>query len=186
MRRIHDAPHTYILTMTNTPSNTYAIQHFNSIAALAGFVGKPAIASAPLLIDQAMIDQFALTTHDHQWIHVDPMRARTQSPYQHTIAHGFLVLSLLTYWQTSCIAFPGAVMALNYGFDKIRFTVPVIEGSRVSARFALTKVVETKPAHARCTWEVTVLAENTERPAVYAEWHILVQYMKDQTDQVSS
>ena len=170
--------------MTHTSPNTCVIQHFDSIAALTGFVGKPAIASAPLLIDQKMIDQFALTTHDHQWIHVDPLRATAESPYQHTIAHGFLVLSLLTYWQTNCIDFPGAVMVLNYGFDKIRFTAPVIEGSQVSAQFALAQVTETRPAHARCTWEVTVQAEHASRPSLYAEWHILVQYGADQPGQV--
>ncbi|WP_193088019.1 MaoC family dehydratase [Advenella sp. FME57] len=162
--------------MTTAPSSACAIQKFDCVAALDRFVGQPAIASAPLLIEQEMINRFAHVTHDHQWIHVDPERAKTQSPSQHTIAHGFLVLSLLTYWQTSCMAFPGAVMALNYGFDKIRFTAPVVAGSRVSASFALTQVTETKPAHARCTWEVTVNAENAPRPSVYAEWHILVQY----------
>lgn len=167
---------TYILAMTTAPTRTSTIQEFDCVAALTQFVGQPAITSAPLLIDQEMINRFAQATHDHQWIHVDPARAMAYSPYQNTIAHGFLVLSLLTYWQTSCIAFPGAVMALNYGFDKIRFTAPVVAGSHVSARFALTQVAETKPAHARCTWDVTVNAENASRPSVYAEWHILVQY----------
>ncbi|MGO1767773.1 MAG: MaoC family dehydratase [Advenella sp.] len=162
--------------MTTTPSRAGPIQQFDCVAALTRFIGQPAIASAPLLIDQEMINRFAQVTHDNQWIHTDPARAMTQSPYQHTIAHGFLVLSLLTYWQRSCIAFPGAVMALNYGFDKIRFTAAVMAGSRVSARFALKQVTETKPAHARCTWEVTVTADNASRPSVYAEWHILVQY----------
>ncbi|HLU01515.1 MAG TPA: MaoC family dehydratase [Advenella sp.] len=166
--------------MTTTSSSACAIQNFDCVASLARFVGQPAITSAPLLLDQKMIDQFAQVTHDHQWIHVDPARAKTQSPYQHTIAHGFLVLSLLTYWQTSCIAFPGAVMALNYGFDKIRFTAPVMAGSRVSAGFALRQVTETRPAHARCTWEVAVQAEHAPRPSVYAEWHILVQYKDGQ------
>ena len=162
--------------MTIAPSPDCAIQQFDCVAALNRFIGQPAIASSPLLIDQEMINRFAQVTHDHQWIHVDPARAMAQSPYQNSIAHGFLVLSLLTYWQASCIAFPGAVMALNYGFDKIRFTAPVVAGSHVSARFALTQVTETKPAHARCTWDVTVNAENASRPSVYAEWHILVQY----------
>lgn len=162
--------------MTTAPAHASTIQEFDCVAALNRFVGQPAISSAPLPIDQEMINRFAQVTQDHQWIHTDPARAMAQSPYQNTIAHGFLVLSLLTYWQTSCIAFPGAVMALNYGFDKIRFTAPVVVGSRVSASFALTQVTETKPAHARCTWAVTVNAENAPRPSVHAEWHILVQY----------
>jgi len=162
--------------MTTAPARASTVQEFDCIAALNRFVGQPAISSAPLPIDQEMINRFAQVTQDHQWIHTDPARAMAHSPYQNTIAHGFLVLSLLTYWQTSCIAFPGAVMALNYGFDKIRFTAPVVVGSRVSASFALTQVTETKPAHARCTWAVTVNAENAPRPSVHAEWHILVQY----------
>src|SRR5690606_12927938 len=80
---------TYIITMTTTSSSACAIQNFDCVASLARFVGQPAITSAPLLLDQKMIGQFAQVTHDHQWIHVDPARAKTQSPYQHTIAHGF-------------------------------------------------------------------------------------------------
>ena len=149
---------------------------FDSVRALANFVGKPAIISDAIVVDQEMIDRFGQVTRDNQWIHVDPARARAESPYGQTIAHGFLVLSLLTYWQASCVAFPGAAMALNYGFDKIRFTAPVPSGARVSARFALADVKETRPGEARCSWNVTVEVEGAPRPSVHAEWQIMVRY----------
>jgi len=140
------------------------------------FVGKPAIVSESIVVDQEMIDRFGQVTRDNQWIHMDPARARAESPYGQTIAHGFLVLSLLTYWQASCVAFPGAAMALNYGFDKIRFTAPVPSGAHVSARFALADVKETRPGEARCSWDVTVEVEGAPRPSVHAAWQIMVRY----------
>jgi len=153
-----------------------AIRHFDSVQALVRFAGQPAIVSETVVVDQEMIDRFGQVTRDNQWIHVDPARAQAESPYGQTIAHGFLVLSLLTYWQASCVAFPGAAMVLNYGFDKIRFTAPVPSGSRVSARFALAEVKETRPGEARCAWNVMVEAEGAPRPSVYADWQVLVRY----------
>lgn len=161
---------------TSTPYRPSTIQQFDSIQSLINFVGRPAIVSNAIVIDQEMIDQFARVTRDSQWIHVDQERAITESPYQHTIAHGFLVLSMLTYWQTSCIVYPRATMLLNYGFDKVRFTAPVLSGSRVSAKFALAQVVETRPGEARCSWNATIQAEGAPRPSVYADWQIMVRY----------
>ncbi|MGB6105515.1 MAG: MaoC family dehydratase [Pusillimonas sp.] len=158
------------------PQPPSAIQQFDSVQSLVDFMGRPAIVSRPMVIDQQMIDQFAQVTRDEQWIHVDRQRAMAESPYGHTIAHGFLVLSLLTYWQASCIAFPRAAMVLNYGFDKIRFTAPVPSGSCVSARFALAQVAETRPGQARCSWNVTVEVDDAPRPSVYADWQIMVRY----------
>jgi len=149
---------------------------FDSVQALANFVGQPAIVSESVVVDQAMIDRFGQVTRDNQWIHVDPARARAESPYGQTIAHGFLVLSLLTYWQASCVAFPGAAMVLNYGFDKIRFTAPVPSGARVSAKFSLADVKETRPGEARCSWNVTVEVEGAPRPSIHADWQIMVRY----------
>ncbi|MFT0546757.1 MaoC family dehydratase [Allopusillimonas ginsengisoli] len=155
-----------------------SIKQFDSVQSLSSFLGQPVISSETVVIDQEMIDKFAKLTLDSQWIHVDPERAKLESPYGHTIAHGFLLLSLLSHWQTSCIAFPGATMALNYGFDKIRFTAPVPSGSRVSAKFVLAKVEETRPGQARCTWNVTIDVKGALRPSVHAEWVIMVRYEK--------
>lgn len=153
-----------------------AIRRFGSVRSLVDFIGQPALVSEAVLIDQETIDRFALVTRDSQWIHVNPERAAVESPYLHTIAHGFLVLSLLTYWQTSCIAFPGAAMVLNYGFDKVRYTAPVPSGSLVWASFALARVVETRPGEARCSWDVTVEVKDAPRPSVHADWQTMVRY----------
>ncbi|MGN6580539.1 MAG: MaoC family dehydratase [Bordetella sp.] len=153
-----------------------AIRQFDSAQSLLDFQGQPAIVSSAFTIDQATIDRFAQVTHDNQWIHVDPGRAAAESAYRSTIAHGFLVLSLLTQWQTSCIAYPGAAQVLNYGFDKVRFTAPVLSGSRVSASFALTHAEQIRPGDVRCAWSVTVAAEGATRPSMLAEWLIMVRY----------
>ncbi len=161
---------------TGNPHPSSAIRRFDSVQSLGSFVGQPAIVSWPLVIDQEMIDRFAQVTRDSQWIHVDQDRALAESPYRRTIAHGFLVLSLLSYWQASCIAFPRATLVLNYGFDKVRFTSPVLSGSRVSARFSLAQVLETRPGEARCSWNVAIEAEGAPRPSVHADWQIMVRY----------
>ncbi|MCC2595263.1 MaoC family dehydratase [Pusillimonas sp. MFBS29] len=152
------------------------IRQFDSVQSLVDFVGQPAIVSSALVIDQPMIDQFAQLTHDKQWIHLDRERAKAQSPYGTTIAHGFLVLSLLSHWQASCIAFPGADLVLNYGFDKVRYTAPVPSDSSVSAAFALAQVTSNRPGEARCSWSVTVSTLDAPRPSVHADWQILVRY----------
>ncbi|VCU72427.1 putative enoyl-CoA hydratase 1 [Pigmentiphaga humi] len=164
--------------MASHPPLSSAIRQFDSVQALVDFVGQPAIVSDTVAVDQETIDRFGQVTRDNQWIHVDPARAQAESPYGRTIAHGFLVLSLLTYWQASCVAFPGAAMVLNYGFDKIRFTAPVPSGARVSARFALAEVKEIRPGEARCTWSITVEVEveGAQRPSVHADWLIMVRY----------
>ncbi len=153
-----------------------AIRPFASVQSLVEFVDQPALVSRTIAIGQDMIDQFARVTGDSQWIHVDRERAKAESPYQDTIAHGFLALSLLSDWQASCIAFPGAAMVLNYGFDKVRFTSPIVSGSRVSARFSLALVAQTRPGEARCSWRVAIEAEGAARPSVHADWLILVRY----------
>ena len=163
------------MTMNNA-SSAQLIRQFDSIGSLIDFQNQPALTSSSLVIDQELISRFARVTLDNQWIHVDSERARMESPYQHTIAHGFLVLSLLTHWQSSCMAFPTATLLLNYGFDKLRFTAPVLSGSRVFATFALTQVKKTRPEEARCAWQVTVQAEDAAKPSMHADWQIMVRY----------
>lgn len=167
---------------SSCPLASPVILQFGSVRSLLDMQGKPAIVSSAVVIDQQTIDRFGLVTHDRQWIHVDPLRAEAESVHRSTIAHGFLLLSLLTHWQASCVAFPGAAQVLNYGFDKVRFTAPVLSGSRVSASFALAHATEIRPGEARCAWNVTVGAEGAERPSVHARWLILVQYADMQPD----
>lgn len=149
---------------------------FDSIEAIRAFVGKPAVSGEAIEIDQAMIDTFAGVTQDRQWIHVDPDRAAVESPFKKTIAHGLLTLSLITGWYHRCFAFPNRKMALNYAFDKVRFTSPVPSGSRLVGSFQLTRVEDIKPDEVRCFWTVKVQAEGAERPAMVADWLMQVRY----------
>lgn len=125
-------------------------------------------------IDQARINAFADTTEDHQYIHVDPVRA-AQTPFGCTIAHGLLTLSLLPRFVADIGgAMEGAVMGLNYGFDKIRFLAPVKVNSRVRARAKLLDVNEKAPKQFLIKQEITVEIENEAKPALVAEWLTMV------------
>lgn len=103
----------------------------NSYDEFATFEGKELGASDWLLIDQERINLFADATLDHQWIHVDAERAKKESPYQSTIAHGYLTLSLLPYLWSQIIEVNNIKMLVNYGMDKMRFGQAVVTGSRV-------------------------------------------------------
>ena len=93
-----------------------------------------------LLVDQNRINQFADATLDHQWIHVDVERAKQESPYKSTIAHGYLTLSLLPHLWGQIIEVNHLKMMVNYGMDKMRFGVPVITGSRIRLNAKLDKI----------------------------------------------
>lgn len=153
-----------------------AQKSFDSVAAIKAFVGQPAVSGEAIVVDQAMIDTFAGVSQDHQWIHVDPARAAVESPFKTTIAHGLLTLSLITGWYHRCFAFPNRKMALNYGFDKVRFTSPVPCGTRLVGSFQLAKVEDIREGEVRCFWTVTVKAEGAERPAMVADWLMQVRY----------
>ena len=124
-------------------------------------------------ITQARIRQFADATGDHQWIHVDPARAATESPFRTTIAHGFLTLSLLSTLIREAIQFTGIRMAINYGLNKVRFVSPVPAGSRVRARLAIGAVDEIGGA-VQVTWSATIERDGSDKPSCVAEW--LVRY----------
>ena len=124
-------------------------------------------------ITQARISQFADATGDHQWIHVDPARAATESPFRTTIAHGFLTLSLLSTLIREAIQFTGIRMAINYGLNKVRFVSPVPAGSRVRARLAIGAVEEIGGA-VQVTWSATIERDGSDKPSCVAEW--LVRY----------
>jgi len=125
-------------------------------------------------IDQARINAFADTTEDHQYIHVDPARA-AQTPFGGTIAHGFLTLSLLPrMMQDVGAGMEGAVMGINYGFDKVRFLAPVKVDSRVRARAKLLDVQEKAPGQFLIKQEIAVEIENSGKPALVCEWLTMV------------
>jgi len=149
---------------------------FDSIRAIKAFVGAPSVTGDAIAVDQETIDAFAGVTQDRQWIHTDPARAATESPFKTTIAHGLLTLSLITGWYHRCFEFPNRKMALNYGFDKIRFTGPVPSGSRLVGSFSLERVDDIKPDEVRCVWHVEVRIEGAERPVMVATWLMQIRY----------
>ena len=124
-----------------------------------------------MLIDQAMINVFADVTRDHQFIHVDPERA-AQSPFGGTIAHGFLVLSLLSHLQESMAGddLKYVKMSVNYGFDRVRFISPVRSGSRIRAAATLAKIEQKGASALQLTHETVVEIENQAKPAMQALW----------------
>jgi len=123
-----------------------------------------------LLIDQVRINAFADCTDDHQFIHVDPERA-ANTRFGSTIAHGFLSLSMLSYFAESvgCV-FENMVMGINYGFDKVRFLAPVKVNKRIRAHARLLDVQEKKPGHFLIKQEVSIEIEGETTPALIAEW----------------
>lgn len=124
-----------------------------------------------IMVDQAMIDDFARVTHDDQWIHVDPERAAKETPFGGSIAHGFLSLSLASRFAYDCFeALPGQVMGINYGFNKLRFLSPVPAGSRLRGRFTLTSVEQRNPTQLLRETQLTIEIERHDRPALIADW----------------
>ncbi|WP_174278715.1 MaoC family dehydratase [Sphingomonas bacterium] len=123
-------------------------------------------------VTQAMIDQFAEATGDHQFIHVDPVRA-AMTPFGGTIAHGFLTLSLLPLLSSKVPDLPqieGTRMAVNYGGNKVRFLTPVRSGSRVRGHFKTLAFDEKRPGQYQHLTEFTVEIEGAPKPAMIAEW----------------
>lgn len=122
-------------------------------------------------VDQTMIDSFARLTDDHQFIHIDPQRARAETPFSGAIAHGFLTLSLLSQMAYDALpSIAGTAMGINYGFDKIRFLAPVPAGARVRGRFHLAGFDERKPDEVTSTYQVEIEIEGQEKPALTATW----------------
>lgn len=121
-------------------------------------------------VTQDMIDRFAEVTDDHQFIHVDP-EAATQTPFGGTIAHGFLVLSMITKLaRVADFVMDGVYMGVNYGFEKVRMITPVKSGKRIRGRFVLKDMVERGPSQWLSTLGVTIEIEGETKPAVVADW----------------
>ncbi|MFJ8822189.1 MaoC family dehydratase [Streptomyces sp. NPDC102467] len=118
-------------------------------------------------IEQERIDRFAEATGDHQWIHVDPERAKA-GPFGTTIAHGYLTLSLLPLFGPQLIAVEGVKMGVNYGTNKVRFPAPVPVGSRLRATAKITSVDDV-PGGVQVSVAFTVEREGGEKPVCVAE-----------------
>jgi acyl dehydratase len=142
---------------------------FGNLEELAAKVGQEVVVSDWLEVTQERIDQFADATGDYQWIHVDVERARRESPFGTTIAHGFLTLSLLSHFLNNSLEFGNSKMGVNYGCNRLRFTAPVKAGSRLRARFKL-KEFQRVEGGVQMIWDVAMECEGQEKPVLVAEW----------------
>lgn len=139
------------------------------LADLAARIGEEIAVSEWVDVSQHAIDEFADATHDDQWIHVDVERARRESPYGTTVAHGMLTLALIPGLLKRTIDFPSVRHSINYGLNKVRFPAPVPAGSRVCARFAVAACDALAEGGVQIVWRVTVEREGGDKPVCVAE-----------------
>lgn len=148
----------------------------NSLNELNAHVGEEIGVTDWFPMAQERIQQFADATGDHQWIHVDVERARRESPFKATIAHGFLTLSLLPQFMPQVLQIKGGMrMGINYGLNRLRFVSPVRAGARIRARFTLQAVKDFGEG-LEMVYLVTVEGEKSEKPICVAEW--VVRYYR--------
>ncbi|WP_299596537.1 MaoC family dehydratase [uncultured Tateyamaria sp.] len=141
-----------------------------ALDSLSQQIGTEVGVSNWITVDQPMIDQFAATTHDDQWIHVDPVRAKG-TPFGSTIAHGFLTLSLASRFAYDCFPLmPGQAMGINYGFNRLRFLAVVRPGNRLRGRFTLNDIQKRNESELLRTMALTIDIDGSETPALVAEW----------------
>ncbi|MEV0083722.1 p-hydroxycinnamoyl-CoA hydratase [Saccharopolyspora sp. NPDC050642] len=140
-----------------------------TLADLKPLAGKPLGTSSWIEVPQERIGTFADATDDHQWIHVDPERARAESPFGGPIAHGYLTLALIIPMWAEVLAVDSVTMAVNYGLNKVRFTSPVPAGGRVRLNAALKTVEDLPKGGVQLTVDGKIELEGAERPAVVAE-----------------
>jgi acyl dehydratase len=132
-------------------------------------VGQELGVSKWIAIEQERIDACADATDDHQWIHVDVKRARTESPYRTTIAHGFLTLSLIPALSKDNYRVENAKMGINYGLNKVRFLAPVPVGSRIRLRSELIDAKKVDETTVDLVVRQTVELDGSDKPAAVAE-----------------
>lgn len=140
---------------------------FKDVDDLKGAVGEQLGYSDWVEIEQSRIDKFADATGDHQWIHVDPERAK-EGPFKTTIAHGYLTLSLLPLFGPQLMKVEGMKMGVNYGTNKVRFPAPVPVGSRLRATAKVTNV-EDVAGGVQVTVAFSVEREGGDKPVCVAE-----------------
>jgi acyl dehydratase len=141
-----------------------------SLQSLKDYVGREIATTDWLVMTQERIREFAEATGDRQWIHVDPDRARRESPYGAAIAHGFLTLSLMSHFLKEAIQLPGDVrQTINYGLNRVRFPAPVRTGEKIRARVRLQSSREL-PHSVEAVFDITIETEVAEKPCCVAEW----------------
>jgi acyl dehydratase len=147
-----------------------------SVDGIKSFVGKEIGVSDWLVIAQDRINAFADATGDRQWIHLDAERAKRESPFGKTLAHGFLTLSLISHLMQQAVQIrTGSRLAVNYGLNRVRFPAPVREGSRIRGHFTLASFKDLRDSY-EAIFNCSVECEGLEKPACVAEW--LVRYFK--------
>jgi acyl dehydratase len=148
-----------------------------SLSDIQALVGTEAGLSDWITVDQAMIDAFAEATGDRQWIHTDPERAKAETPFGGTIAHGFLTLSLLSTMNFNCLPrIREQTLGINYGFDNVRFLAPVKAGKRVRCHFLLTHSRFRGAGMVMLTYDVSIEIEGERKPALTATWTTISQF----------
>jgi acyl dehydratase len=136
----------------------------NSYQDFEDLAGKEIGVTEYITITQEQINKFAEATWDNQWIHIDPVRAETESPFKKTIAHGYLTLSMLTYLWFSLVDVRNVKMVVNYGIEKLRYNQPVIVDSRLRARVSLQSIVNLRGI-ARIQVKIIVEIDGEKKPA---------------------
>jgi acyl dehydratase len=148
-----------------------------SLSAYQEMLGREVGVSSWHLVDQSRINAFADVIEDHQFIHIDPERAKRETPFGTTVAHGFLTMSLLSIMSYEVMpVILGTTMGVNYGFDKLRFISPVRAGSRVRGRFTLMEAKLRKPSEMLSRTNVSVEIDGEEKPALVADWIGLIYF----------
>ncbi|TWX68087.1 MaoC family dehydratase [Colwellia demingiae] len=137
---------------------------------IQSIVGKPLESTDWFTVTQKQINQFSDCTLDHQFIHVDVEKAQ-KTPFGSTITHGFLSLSMLSYFAESfAVTVDTIIMSINYGFDKVRFINPVKVNSRIRCHAKTIEIIEKKPGQLIFKTEVTIEIEGEDKPALTALW----------------
>jgi acyl dehydratase len=154
---------------TAAPASSLSLEEFTQR------IGTLVAVSEWCTVDQSLIDRFAAVTGDRYFIHTDPVRAAAETPYGGTIAHGMLVLSLLSdLGRRSLPVCRGLVGAVNYGYDRVRFLTPVPSGSRIRAHFTLADVRASIPTQVLMRYQVAIEIAGQPRHAIALEWLCLI------------
>ena len=144
------------------------MRRFETLNDLAACVGQEVAVSDWVTVTQEQVNRFAEATGDHQWIHVDVERARA-GPFGAPIAHGFLTLSLLPLFFDTAFEIGQAVMGVNYGLNKVRFTAPVPVGSRLRGRMSLLSATPIEGNGLQMAWNVAIERDGADKPVCVAE-----------------
>ena len=154
--------------MSTSTSNTVPQRTIEGIDGLQALVGQEIGVSDWMQISQDLINRFADATGDHQWIHIDVERAQRESPFGTTIAHGYLLLSLVPLFNEELFTVEGVKLVVNYGLNKVRFVSPVPAGSQLRMRSRLAELTEVPGGH-QAVMALTLEREGGDKPACVIE-----------------